>query len=559
MTEIVIEQPGIPALTVPLVSDQLRLGRAEDNDVVLVADEVSRYHVHFLETGGRYLVVDLKSLNGTYVNRQRIEKRVLAHLDEIWLGSKCRIVFRDERPAVPSPHAAANRESSLLHDLAKISLEMDEVANTMTMMGRRGDSSMAPAAQPSAARPDTPPPTPDAIQKMGRAFRRLAALYECTKIIASDFDLEKRLTAVLDTTMAAVEAERGFVMLLDNATGTLRSTVAREMGRDMGGSSPSMSIANQAAATGEPILVRDTAMDGQYAAAQSIIMQRIRSAMCVPLKVEDRILGSIYVDVRAAGAGFNEEDLELFASMAHQSAMAIENVQLYERMLEAEKKRANLGRFLSPAIVEKIMQEEADLELGGTKRIATTMFCDVRGFTNLSENMAADALVDLLNEHFTAMTAIIFANNGTLDKFIGDAIMAVFGSPFSAEDDALRAVRAAVAMQLRNNELNALRAEQGRPRLEMGIGVATGEVVAGYIGSPDRMEFTVIGDHVNTASRFCSAAGPRQIVIGQQTYEAAAGEFAMESLGGLPLKGKAEPVPAYRVLGCDGEPAPNAG
>lgn len=558
MTEIVIEQPGMPALTIPLVSDRLCLGRAEDNDVVLVAEEVSRYHVQLLGTAGRYVLVDLKSLNGTYVNRQRIEKRVLAHLDEIWLGSKCRIVFRDEQPSGPY-NPQAHRESSLLQDLAKISLEMNEVANSMTMIGRRGDVSVAPGVPAPAGRPNTPPPSQDDMQKMGRAFRRLSALYEVTKIIASDFDLDKRLTAVLDTTMAAVEAERGFIMLTDESSGALRATVAREMGRDMGGSSPSMSIANQAAKTGEPILVRDTAADGQYAAQQSIIMQRIRSAMCVPLKVEDRILGSIYVDVRAVGEGFNEEDLELFASMAQQSAMAIENVRLYEQMLETEKKRANLGRFLSPAIVEKIMQEEADLELGGAKRIATTMFCDVRGFTNLSENLTPDALVDLLNEHFTAMTAIIFANSGTLDKFIGDAIMAVFGSPFSAADDALRAVRAAVAMQSRNNELNALRAERGAPCLEMGIGIATGEVVAGYIGSPDRMEFTVIGDPVNTASRFCSAAGPKQIVIGQQTYEAAAVEFAMETLGGLSLKGKAEPVPAFLVLGCGATPTPNAG
>ncbi len=122
--------------------------------------------------------------------------------------------------------------------------------------------------------------------------------------------------------------------------------------------------------------------------------------------------------------------------------------------------------------------------------MVSTLFCDIRGFTPIAERVPPHKMVELLNEHFSAMTEIVFNYKGTLDKYIGDELMAVFGAPIAAEDDALRAARTAVAIQAKNTELNALRLEESRPRLELGVGINTGEVIAGYIGSPMRMEFT---------------------------------------------------------------------
>jgi adenylate cyclase len=291
----------------------------------------------------------------------------------------------------------------------------------------------------------------------------------------------------------------------------------------------------------------DRDSDAQLGGRESIIRQQIRSAMCVPLQVEDRILGAIYVDTRSTEVAFSQEDLELFLSLAAQSAMAIDNVRLYERMVETEKKRANLGRFLSPSIVEQIMKEDTVLVLGGNKLTVTTMFCDVRGFTSIAERIAPTDLVDMLNEHFTAMTAIIFELEGTLDKYIGDEIMAVFGSPVTKGEDALRCVKAALMMQAKNDELNEKRVVAGKPIFELGIGVATGEVIAGYMGSPDRMEFTVIGDRVNTARRLCSIAEPGQVIISQATYEEAKDFVRARPIGTVVLKGKEEPVHAFEV------------
>ena len=157
-------------------------------------------------------------------------------------------------------------------------------------------------------------------------------------------------------------------------------------------------------------------------------------------------------------------------------------------------------------------------------------------------------LVEMLNEHFTAMTHIIFDFEGTLDKFMGDEIMAVFGSPMSAGEDSLRAAKAALAIMAQNGELNQKRADEDKPTFEIGIGITTGEVVAGYIGAPERMEFTVVGDRVNTARRLCSLAGPGQIVTDEATYEHIKDAVVTRAKGTVILKGKEEPLHAYEIL-----------
>ena len=539
MADLVIEQPGEPPRTVTFKGEEMSFGRATSNDVPLVAEEVSRHHAKLCVRSGRLAVMDLKSLNGTFVNGQRVVERLLSDKDEIWLGGKCKIIFHGdpEVEAMAGPKAGAG--SHIHTDIENIRAKMNQAASNLTLMGGptgKGQPDVAPQA------------SAEELVDMSRAYRRLEALYRVGKLIASEFDLAKRLGAVLDTVMAVLDAERGFVMLRDEKDDTLQVSVARGMGRELESGAPSMGIARSAAIDGDPVLMVDAETDEQFGMRESIVVQNIVSAMCVPLEIEDRLLGSIYVDTRRPGVAFNEADLELFASMATQSAMAIDNVRLYEQMLATERKRANLGRFLSPAIVDEIMKEDSVLELGGRKRVVTTMFCDIRGFTPMTERMGAAQIVDLLNEHFTAMTEIIFEHKGTLDKYIGDELMAVFGSPLSQKDDAERAVRAALAIQAKNAELNERPAQEGRPTIGLGIGIDTGEVIAGYIGSPIRMEFTVVGDHVNTASRLCSLAKSGQVVVGEPTYQCAKDLVDVRAIGSVTLKGKQIPVEAFEVL-----------
>ena len=548
MAQMIIEQPGLAPMTVPLSGEEIHFGRAEDNSVVLTADEVSRHHAKIHLRGSKHILFDLNSLNGTYVNRQRIVERVLSHMDEIWFGGKCRLVYRDDTHFGRADEGEEQEDSSLTRNLAKIRDEMDRVGNSLTMIGQT-------VSEPAVKDEQTPPPqfSREELKAMSRAYRRLQALNDVGKLMASEFDLPKRLSAGLDMMMDVMSAERGFIMLRDEGSDKLRVSVAREMGQELAASSPSMGIAGKSAIDGEPVLMANAQTDKDFGARESIVVQRIISAMCVPLKVEDRILGSIYVDTRRRDVTFDETDLELFASLATQSALAIDNVHLHERVVEAEKKRADLGRFLSPAIVEAVMKEGATLELGGSKQNVTTLFCDIRGFTPIAERLSPGQMVDLLNEHFTAMTELVFEHRGTLDKYIGDEIMAVFGTPLGPGETvdpqiyAEHAVRTALAIQAKNAELNRERKREGRPVLHLGTGVNTGEAIAGYLGSPMRMDFTVVGDSVNTARRLCDLAEKGKTIVGGHTHAFVKDMVVARSIGNVTLEGKAIRVDAYEI------------
>ncbi len=556
MPQIVIEQPGIPPMTVDVIEPETTLGRAEDNKVVLVADEVSRYHAKIELRDDKTILHDLKSMNGTYVNRQRVMQRLLGDGDEVMLGSRCRIVFKDDSPEMLEKR---KRDSSLKIEVRKIAADMENMTAQMTMIGTRSSSTgKSPAAATATPAPEAAIPPLVQDTRMRHAFRRLNAIYKASQIIASDFDLDKRISQVLDLALSEMKAERGFLMLKEEGTDQLIVRLAREMGQEIKTSSPSMGIAQRAAIEGEPVLMSGSESDSKFGQRESIIRQRILAAMCVPLQIESRIIGSLYVDARRPDIVFTEEDLELLQAMANQSAMAIENVRLYQRMLETEKRRANLSRFLSPAIVELLMNEKAEVQLGGQKRPVTILFCDVRGFTPLSEGLTPDRLVELLNEYFASMTETIFEHRGTLDKYIGDSVMGLFGAPVTQGSDAVQAVRAGLAMQARNQELNASRVQRGLPAFEIGIGINTGEVFTGYIGSPKRMDFTVIGDHVNIASRLCSIAPAGKVIIGEATYTQIRDLVEVRSAGTPVLKGKTEQVNAYEVLGFRNSPTPTA-
>lgn len=540
MAQVIVEQPGVSPTTVPLSRPETRFGRSEESDVVLVADEVSRHHAKIIKRGNQFMLQDLNSLNGTYVNRQRIKERVLAHMDEVWFGSKCRLVFHHET-AMRKADSTMRDDSDLLRNMNKIREEMDRVANSMTMIGQRSQTEL-PSAQRTTAI------SSEEVQKMGRAYRRLSALYQASQVMASAFDLDSRLSQLLDVVIEVMEAERGFVMLCDPHKDTLSVKVARQMGRELEASSPSMGIAGRAAIDGEPVLMADRDQDSEFGMRESIIRNQIRSAMCVPLRIENRVLGSVYIDTTKSVASFSEEDLELFMSLANQSALAIDNVRLHDKVVEEERRRQNLGRFLSPAIVEKIINEGSEIELGGRKQQVTTLFADIRSSSKLAENLPPLELVELLNEHFTEMTDIVFEYGGTLDKYIGDELMAVFGAPLQNQDDALRAVLCAAAMQARNQALNAEREHAGRQPIHIGIGVETGEVIAGYIGSLRRMEFTVVGDRVNMAKRFCDMAGPDKVVLGDAAWELVKDQVDTHAIGEVMLKGKQIPAQAHELI-----------
>ena len=188
-----------------------------------------------------------------------------------------------------------------------------------------------------------------------------------------------------------------------------------------------------------------------------------------------------------------------------------------------------------------------NVEKGGTDRVATVMFVDIREFTSMSENVQAADVLQMLNEYYEKIVDIVFAHEGTVDKYIGDAIMVIWGAPVAHDDDPARAVRAAVDIRRALITFNQQRLDEGKKEIKIGIGINTGNVVAGYIGSSQTMSYSVVGDTVNTASRLCAAARADQIIISEATYEHSQGLFPMEELEPLRAKGKFNPLKVYNV------------
>ena len=210
-------------------------------------------------------------------------------------------------------------------------------------------------------------------------------------------------------------------------------------------------------------------------------------------------------------------------------------------------------RYVAREVVTEILKDPDKIVLTGERRDVTVLFCDVRGFTSISERLSPEEVVALLNAFYTLMIDTTFKYDGTLDKFLGDGVMAVFGAPIFHADHPLRALRTALAMQAGIRELSARRAAEGKPPLKIGIGVNAGTAVAGSVGTETRMEYTVIGDSVNLASRLESYAKPGQILIAAHTYAIVKDAIHARSLGRLKVRGKEEELEVYEVIGVRGE------
>lgn len=216
---------------------------------------------------------------------------------------------------------------------------------------------------------------------------------------------------------------------------------------------------------------------------------------------------------------------------------------------EKEMIKRAFTRYVAREVVEEILKDPEHLALSGERREATVLFCDLRGFTPLSERLSPEQVVGLLNEFYTLAIETTFEHDGTLDKFMGDAVMAVFGAPIPHPDHALRAVRTALAMRQRLEAFNADRARRGLETIGAGIGVSVGEVVAGTVGTEDRMEYTVIGDSVNLAARLEANAKAGQILISHRTWERVRDHVETRPLGPIKVKGKEEEVEVHELVG----------
>jgi len=294
--------------------------------------------------------------------------------------------------------------------------------------------------------------------------------------------------------------------------------------------------------------------DARLLGGKSIAIHGIRSAMCVPLWNRNRVIGAVQVDSGIHIGRFTEEDLDLLTALANFAAVAIERAQLSEKIEEERKIRARMERYHSPAVVDEIVK--------GSIRGATTdereirsaevsiLFADISGFTTVAETKNPEEVAEFLSHFFSCAVESIFAYGGTLDKFIGDAVMAFFGAPIQQDDHADRAVLAGIMMQRLIGEWNDQREKIGLPIVKVRVGINSGPAVVGNVGTEKRVDYTVLGTSVNIASRLESGvAKPGQVVISQNTLDRVVGSFNTEPLGEFALKGLQQKMPVFAVLG----------
>src|ERR1051326_5345612 len=329
-----------------------------------------------------------------------------------------------------------------------------------------------------------------------------------SKTLASVFDLDPIFDKACEVIFSATPADRVVALLKDeNAEGDDELKLVAIRARDENRAQHAQrqpigrTITRKVMRERQALLSQDAASDQEFAGVHSIVAQGVHSTICAPLIADTRVHGALYADRLDPFTTFTYADLELVSAVAAQTAVAVESARAHERLAREEVARANYGRFLPEYVVKQMLENPESFKLGGVNQTITILFADIRGFTRLSEHANPEKVVQLLNKYFSAMTDIIFAHGGTLDKYLGDGLMALFGAPTATPQDATNALNAAVAMQRRLLGINRELRDEGFPEIGVGMGLHTGEVVVGYIGSERRSEYTAIGDTVNTSSR----------------------------------------------------------
>lgn len=379
-------------------------------------------------------------------------------------------------------------------------------------------------------------------------YERLRLSYELSREIAAERDTQRLLDKILTSVFNIVRADRGVIFLRDEVTNEL---VPGATLRKDGNTAPinvSSTILNHVVKERAAVLTHDAAMDFAASKGKSMILNRITSAIVAPLLHNNEVLGVLWLDSETL-AQFAQKDLEMVTAIASQAAMFIE-VNILGKKIEAEiVTRERFSRLLSPNLAARVASGELEVKPGGQRVEECTVFnSDIRGFTAMSETMTPEALVVMLNEYFERMVETLFKYGGTLDKFMGDGIMALWGAPVVTPHDTVASVQCALEMGHTLGVLNRERIERDERPLSVGIGIHTGPVVAGYIGSSKALSYTVIGAVANTSARLCSVALPGQIIVSQDTYDRLEGRFEVEELPPAKVKGIENALRIYNVL-----------
>jgi adenylate cyclase len=541
------------------------IGRAKENDIVLNDRRVSRKHAQIIGDRGKYKVIDgyfengeiKRSINRVFVNGMPSFEQILAPGDVVTIGETT-LEFRkapDEKSFTRNaPEIGVGENDSAVSEKSEKAVNYDDrplghtqvLISASEIIGRRSNLSI-----------ETSIATPEEIKNLRRKAKMLELLYEMSRLLGTVFDLKEIFEQATDLVFRGTPADRVVAMLADehgsgNVSGYgLRPIAVRTRDEKMEKLTEkltvSRTITHKVMREKVALLSQDAKTDKMFLGADSIVSQGVRSTICAPLITESNVHGVVYADRLDPFAAFSADDLELISAIAAQTAVTVETVKAHRRLAREEVARANYSRFMPEYVVQQLLEDPDSFRLGGVNQIITVLFADIRGFTAYSENEKPEKVVRLLNRYFSAMSELIFEHGGTLDKYTGDGLMALFGAPTATPEDAKNALKTAVAMQKRMEILNRELEAEGFGRIAVGIGLHTGEAIIGYIGSEQRSEYTAIGDTVNLASRLESSALGGQILISEATAQASENLFPMINHEPLQVKNRTQPVNLFEV------------
>jgi adenylate cyclase len=583
------------------------MGRHPSNTIQLLDKIVSKEHCVIERRGPMFWLKDLGSLNGTYVNGERVQgERELHHGDDMALGGT-RARYDDgsgrPMPAVsgmppaggltsaqqggsgsgggwqqPSPPGVPQQGIAGFQPAQQAPVGQNYQGNYSPAPAQYGAAPAPYGYPPGVGGPEAPPSSGQATrvdvtdkaraignqiaatqkgflpyeQIAGNAsqlqgdYERLRMSHELSREIALERDLPTLLNKILLTIFKFVRADRGVIFLMDANKQLVPGASQRRDGTDAP-ISVSSTIMNHVIMERATVLTHDAAMDFAASKGKSMILNRISSAIVAPLLHNDEILGVLWLDSETL-AQFQAKDMEIVTAIANQAAMFIEINILGKKIEQEIVNRERFSRLLSPNVAKKVLAGELEVKKGGQLVHECTVFnSDIRGFTSLSEGTAPEVLVEILNEYFELMVEILFKFEGTLDKFMGDGIMALWGAPVLHPDDALRSVCCALEQMDVLARFNRRRIETGQKALAMGIGIHTGPLVAGYIGRSKALSYTVIGDTANTSARLCGVAAAGQVLVSETTLARVHGKVEVEELPPAQLKGKEKPFRLFNV------------
>lgn len=506
----------------------LVVGRAADCDLPIPDPTISRHHAELEVSESGLRVRDLGSTNGTWVDGERVGAALVPPGARITFGKVDFDLFEDdpedisEEPSGESPLDATILRQVRMRGPADIAARLADAPQGSSLLKIAGQSSEE------------------------RQGRKLQLLLDIAKELARQTDLGRLADKVVSLTFQMMSVDRVALMTMGSGGELVPRVWRSRVDAPVGSWRVPRSIARKAVEDRVAVLIENPPVADLAASGPEI--QTVHSALCAPLLGgQGDVLGIIYLDNVDGTQFFTEEDLDFLTAFSGMVAVAIENGRLVEQARQEAVVLSNFQRYFAPDLARQIAGERGEIQAGGSKRWVVVLFSDIRGFTSLSEEMSPDEIANLLTEYFTEMVDIVFEHGGTLDKFIGDALMALWGAPLARQDDADRAIEAAVDMQRALIRLNATWTHQGRRAISVGIGINVGEVFAGNIGSDRRLEYTVIGDAVNTAARLCAGAGPGEILIAEPLYASLTAPPHVTALEPLPLRGKTQAVPVYRV------------